>query len=309
MRSLFIGARLLVVLAVLAWPALAPQDARAASPPASPSATPTPEHVQFPIYVWIDHPLPATAPVGSLITVGFMLWDQDTNALDPNVGPMARLHPAGGEPGPFEKRARPNFPGHYVVSLEVPEGGPGTLEVGFSGMYCDSNGCSQGGDLLYPFGGVGPPPGTPPGSLFDAEITPLGKSVFAGQPVEIGMTLAPKTDWPDGSVKMPDGVFVIVRQARGADVGAVPAAMDPANPGSYLATITLPAAGNFTVLVAADAAASPGSTFDSSLTRITAEASVAPPSSGGEPPFALLGGGIAVAVVLLVVVRRVFADF
>ena len=300
----------LAILGIWALGAIAAPAAFAASPSPVASPEPSPEY-RFPIQFWIDRPLPATAAVGTNIAVSYTLWNTETDTLEINNGPSARLHVPGVQPPPFTARPRQDFPGHWTITLPVAEGGPGNLEVGFSGQGCTDAGVCTDEVFLFPPGGVGPPPGLLPASAWDAAITPPGESMVAGQPIELGITLSPKGNWPPDAIPLPESIFVIIRQPRGPDLGTVPTTADPANPGSYVGTLTLPSAGTFNLVASADEAGSAGKLFIESVIRVVAEPGAEPPPSadGGGPPVALIGGGVAVGIGLLLVLRRILADF
>jgi hypothetical protein len=298
------------ILAIWAVASISTPAALAASPSPVASPEPTPEF-RFPIQFWLDRPLPVTAAAGTMITVGFTLWNTETNTLETNNSPSARLHVPGVEPPPFTARPRQDFPGHITLALPVAEGGPGSLEVGFSGQGCTDDGVCTEEVFLFPPGGVGPPPGLLPASAWDAAITPPGDSVVAGQPIELGITLSPKGNWAPDALPLPESLFVIIRQPRGADLGSVPTTPDPTNPGSYAGTLMLPSAGTFNLVASTDEAGSSGKLFVGSVIRVAAEPSTEPPPSadGGGPPVVLIGGGVAVGIGFLLLLRRILADF
>jgi hypothetical protein len=312
-RSLSARGWLIQVVAVLAVAALALPaaiDAASPSPSAEPSASPSEQPFDSGIDAWLDRPVPTDAPVGSTIRIGATIWGRDMEQLLPGMLPFIRLRPATGSAAPAEQPSRQDWPGHVFASLEVPEGGAGTVEIGMAMQACGSSGCDGDMEFLFTIAGFGPPPGAPLPAIATATIEPMGEPVIAGQPIEIRVRLEWLGDWEDGGdVHLPGQVFVLVREPRGPDIDSVAVPASSTTSGLYEGSVTFPGAGDYALEVSTKPVREITTTFSASTLRVSAAPGPdGPIGEAGGPPLPIV---LVVAIALLVlsiVARRAIAD-
>ncbi len=301
-------AAVLALVAVLASVGAVPGQAVAASPTVSPdpsappSAEPSwspPADAGFPLEAWLDRTTPTDLAPGTTVPIGVTIWDRTARRLGPAQSLHLWWYPATGDGPPSQATIAADWNGHGIATIAVPEGGGGRLGLTFPGTACASDGCAPA-ESLFPIAGVGPPPDAPLPQVASAEIQP-GGAIVAGRPTQVAVVLRPKAAWEPGTFTMPDRLFVEVRIPRGATLASVPATLEDAAQGRYVATISLPDPGPYILEVAATADPSSAVSFDASIARVTAipadEATAAPPSASGATDGA---GPIVPAVLLLV---------
>jgi len=290
-------------MAAVLW-GLTPAASMGASPPPSPAAGPTvgPE-------AWLDRPAPSAGDApGTLVTVGFTLWDPVGGALLSGTFPYVRLQPLGGG-SPTEADAAETWRGHFAASLVIPAGGVGDLEIGAGGTACDSNGCRPA-DTAFRIAGVGPPPDAPLPAIATASIVRPPDVVRAGSPVAIGVRLVPNAAWDPASFPMPDALYLGVGVARGRALDPVAVPLVDAGTGAYRVSVTFPEPGDYTLRVSTAAQPARDDQFATALITVSVEPSGgAPPDAapdggpgGGVDPLVVGGLALAAAVVVAVVV-------
>lgn len=278
---------------------------RASAASAAPSASPDPG-VFSNLEAWLDTALPSDAPAGSTIAVGLTIWDsQQSNFLAMN-GLYLKLQPATGKGHPTEAEiVRADWPGHFMAHVIVPKGGPGAVEV----VVRDET------DLPIQVDGVGPPAAAPLSALVGAQVHLPSKPVTAGLPLDLVVDVRPQADW-EPPINLPDRLVVIATLGRGPDLANVEIHLAAGSTTTYTGPITIPAAGDVSLVFAFPGGTSgaddviPGAT-----TRVkvgTAETSDGPrataPATDGGQAWPLIGGAVALVVAAAFVIRRVFAD-
>ena len=132
------------------------------------------------------------------------------HAFVPLEGVFARLHPAKGKASPTTADAVTDWPGHHVIDLTVPAGGPGRLELGVHG---------PGGDRPLKIAGVGPPADAPLGDLVQTQVQDIVGDVVAGRPFPLAVSLGPRGWWNFDALHLPDRL--VVSAAHPGGTGAV----------------------------------------------------------------------------------------
>ena len=281
----------------------------AASP--SPSAVPRPEGAG--IEFWLDQPLPTDAPPGGTVSIGLTLWDPSRNALADIVGPDARLFPATGKAAPTTTRLEADWPGHVSGTLTVPKGGPGRLDVGFTGRTCGSDGtCSE---ARFPFvdGGIGPPPDASIADLVTAHVDAGSSEPVVGSPIDIVVEIEPRAEWPPGLVTLPDHLVAAFTNPAGSAAVDLPRS---SNGGPYAGQIVLDDAGAYVlnILVPAENGEDRpiGGTTKPINVVASAEVSAAPATIVAAPEPGVAWGLVGAAILAIaagsLVIRRTFAD-
>jgi hypothetical protein len=239
--------------------------------------SPSPDAPLLELQAWLDEPLPSDAEPGTQLRIGALLWDRVHNTTAGASPTFVRLYPASGDGAPVEAAASPDWPGHVVATLMVPDGGPGRVEVRLRGTACTQDGCEVS-DALFDLQGVGPPEGAPLPSIVDADIEPLVPTFTAGQATEVDVVLRPDVDWPD--LARPGRLFVLVRQPRGDQFEAVPANLVDEAGRRYRATITLPEVGRYILEASMEEGRAAGDLFVASALAVEA---VAPALASSDP--------------------------
>ncbi len=223
------GAAVALALALVA--VALPPIARAASP--SPAGGALPPSVQ----AWLDASFvpPPDVPPDALIEVGLTFWDTASKALVPVDGVFARLHPAKGKAAPTTGDAHADWPGHVVVDVHAPKGGPGSIEFGIHG---------PDGDHRLKLAGTGPPPDAPLADLVHAELLPIIGDVVAGRPFPLGVLVQPQGEWNIDEMTFPDRLVVSAAHPGGQELSnaeLVPGG-GPGTP--YVGHLTIPETGD-----------------------------------------------------------------
>ena len=224
-------------------------------------------------------------------------------------GLFLKLHPASGTASPSEAETRPDapgtLPGHLLANVIVPKGGPGAVDV----VVRDQT------DLPIHVGGVGPPPGAPLSSLVLAQVhVPIG-AAMAGRPTDVVIDVRPQVDW-DPPLGLPDRLVVIATLGRGPDLANAEIRRVAGSTTTYAGPITIPEAGDVTLLFAFPGGTSgPDDVIGSATTRLNVGTVVGSPTPTAAEPAASSDVPwlpIAVVVILVaaagLVIRRVFAD-
>ena len=293
-------------------------SAIAADPSAAPSASPDAPRPDIAPQAWLDTPLPTDAAAGVAIEIGLTVWGPAEGMLVPVNGMYVRVLPATGHAKPTEAQTRSDWTGHIRAQATVPEGGAGSVAVGFHGEQCDASNTCTPVDLPLRVMGTGPPPEAPRSELVDVVLGLPPASVVAGVPFDVEVDLEPKADWDPAALGLPDRVVVTVRQPRGSGPDLVAADLRSTGQADlrYLGTLTIPEPGDVVVAVALPAANGQDLMIPSSVTRLQVEKPGAPgtlaqPAVAGDPagpPGPLLAGLGALVVVAGLLIRRVFAD-
>ena len=290
-------------------------SALAASP--APSGFPAPG--AFPnIEAWLDADfITPDAPPGGMLEAGITFWDTQGHNFARVNGVYVLLRPAEGDAEPSLGTTRSDFPGHIVAELVVPEGGPGTIEIGVQGRVCTSDGACTDENMPFTLAGTGPPPEADPASLIDATFHPFVGDIVAGREFPMTVDVFPKGQWDVGAVALPDHL-VVTATLRGVDLASAELRR-PGAPGTpYTGRLTIPETGDVALAVAVPGEGGEDQAIASSTTivkvidggRGTSQEPADPnaPDEGGDIPIAvwLLGIGVLVAVGLIA--RRALAD-
>jgi hypothetical protein len=305
------------VLLSVAWWTLPAAAASLAAPTPAPG---TPPGLQ--VYLDSDFITP-DAPPGGSVESGFTFWDTRVGDF-PNVdGVWVRLHPAKGKAAPSEAKIEYDFPGHVLATMEVPQGGPGKVEVGLD---------LEGKDVPLAVSGVGPPPAAPVQNLLAATIEPLVGDTVAGRAFPLTVDVLPRGLYDLSTLPMPDHVVAIARHTGGRAIstGELRPNGGPGTP--YLGKLTIPETGQVEIAIQAPAPGGgdyeiPGSVIERTVIEGGARESTAPvaasaapgapapttsptqtSSDGGVPTIAWVAGIGALVVIGGLVARRVFAD-
>lgn len=252
---------------------------------------------------WLDRTPAVDAQPGSIVQLGLMLWDAEHHAPLIGLPATLRVRPdSGGDPRSVALAE--DWPGHYVTSLPVPDGGIDDFDVAVPGTACDAEGCRPA-DTIYPVAGVGVPPDAPLPLVAEAAIS-LASEPVAGRPVDVVIELTPKAAWEPGALKFPDQLVVQVRKPRGPVVEDVPAVPSTESHGTYVATATFPES-DVVLQVATREQASAGDVFGTSLIAVQVAPAPALEIGGLLAQFAWLGVAAVVvlaASALVIAIRR-----
>lgn len=304
--SRFVGALLLGLIVAGSVASLA----SAASEPPSPEPSSDPG-VEF----WLDEAMTPDAAVGASLNIGVTLWDPSRKNIPPIEGLYLRLYPASGKAKPSTVGTQADWPGHLTGTVTVPTGGPGRVEVGFSGQQCTNDG-SPCKEVEFPFayGGVGPPPEASRAALVDADVHLQPGEPVAGRPFDVIVDIQPRAPWNPADLAFPNRLITIITRSRGPEVAnfEIHPASGPGSP--YTGQVSLPEAGDYTIFVAVPGSDSEDQPIDSAVLRLKVLAPESAPAGDqlvavDEPvPWPLIGGALVLLVAMGVVVRRAFAD-
>jgi hypothetical protein len=303
------------VLLIAAWWTL---PAAAASPSAAPSgpAGSTPEGLQ--VFLDSDFITP-DAPPGGIVQAGFTFWDTRVGDF-PNVdGIYVLLKPRTGKAAPSDAKIETDFQGHVLATVEVPQGGPGKLEIGIR---------ADGKNMPLTVAGVGPPPAAPTRDLVTATIEPLVGDTVVGRAFPLTVEVMPRGLYDLSTLPMPDTVVAVARHPGGPGLSAAELRRTGELGTPYTGKLTIPETGDVEIAIQVPEpgggnAEVPGSAIERTVieggrqpsaapARASAASAPASPtpaaSSGGIPPLAWVVGIGVVVVVLVLVGRRVLAD-
>jgi hypothetical protein len=203
--------------ALLGVAALAALIAGSASAASSPPASDPPANASG-VEFWLDEAITPDARAGAALEIGVTLWDVRRQTFAEINDPEVTLHPAAGKAAAAKGTSRPDWPGHLIVSVDVPKGGPGRLDLGFGGRSCTSDGTCT--DIVLPFalGGVGPPPDAPISDLVDATMDAPLPPFVAGKPIDLRVRLVPRAGWDPALLALPDRLVAFINRPRGTDL-------------------------------------------------------------------------------------------
>ena len=222
------------VLLVAAWWVL---PVAAASPAPSSAAPGVPPGLQ--VFSDSDFITP-DAPPGGFIQSGFTFWDTRVGDF-PNVdGVYALLHPGKGKAPPSLAKIEYDFPGHVLATMEVPQGGPGKVEIGLQ---------LDGKDVPLTVSGVGPPPAAPLNSLLVAAIEPLVGDTVVGRAFPLTVDVQPRGLYDVTTVPFPDHVTAVARHPGGP--GLATAELRPTGDAGtpYTGKLTIPETGDIEIAI------------------------------------------------------------
>jgi hypothetical protein len=300
----FAGSVVILIASAVASPALAASP----SPPVATSDSPDA------VEAWLDAEfIVPDAPPGGILEAGVTFWDTLAHDFAPIEDAYVRLLPATGTAAPSEGTITADFPGHVVADLVVPEGGPGSIEIGVHG---------ESGDVPFQLSGTGPPPEAPPASLVTATFHRFVGDIVAGRTFPVSVDVMPRGLWDFGALTVPTELVVLARQPGGPDITTAPIVRD-GQPGTpYVGHLTLPEIGDveLTVVVPGDDGADQAIAGSTTVVTVivggrpsSSPAASAPPSpapaSGGDVPAVvwIIGAGV-LGVAGFLVLRRVLAD-
>ncbi len=292
----------------------------------SPSPSPAPPSSLGAVQAWLDAPFqaPPDMPPEGRIEVGITFWNPLSHKLIGVSGFYVRLRPAKGNAAPSVGTIRADWPGHVIVELAPPAGGPGALEFGASARECVTGGACSDVDVPIPFTGVGPPPDAPIATLVEAAFHPFVGDIVAGRPFPVSVDLMPRGLWDLTTFEPSDGLVAIARHPSGPELASAELhqAGQPGTP--YTGRLGIPETGEVDLTVAIPVAGGQNQVVPDSTLRVTvveggrpgtpspgasAASSPAPATPADEtPPVALLAGIGALVVVVGLVLRRVLAD-
>ena len=200
----------------------------AASPSPSPSST---------VEAWLDASpnLPPDLPPGGAATIALTTWDTGRHAFVPLEGVFARLHPAKGKATSTTADAVADWPGHHVIDLTVPAGGPGRLELGVHG---------PGGDRPLKIAGVGPPAGARLVDLLQTQLQDIVGDVVAGRPFPLAVSLGPRGWWNFDALHLPDRLVVSAAHPGGPELSSAELLPDGPVGAPYTGHLTIPETGD-----------------------------------------------------------------
>jgi hypothetical protein len=293
----------------------------AATLAASPSATPQTSAAPGPfpnVEVWLDAEFTPAAVPGSVVEAGITFWDTEANALARIDGVYTLLRPAEGDAEPSVGTARSDFPGHMIVEFVVPEGGPGSIEVGVEGRVCMSDGACAKEKLPFKLAGTGPPPEADVSQLIDAQFHSIVGDLVAGREFPVSIDVFPRGRWDVGALDFPDRIVVTAALRGGRDLGAEELGRRGGPGTTYAGSLTIPEAGNVTLEVAVPGDGGPDEVIASATTVVTVieaggDAGEEPIDPGAadadvDIPLGFWLVGIGVLVVVGLVARRALAD-
>lgn len=281
---------------------------------ASPSSAPAPS-IAGPegVEAWVDADfITPDAPPGGVLEAGITFWNAPGHALARVGGVTVLLRPAKGDAKPSVGTVQADFPGHVVVDLVVPEGGPGSIEVGVPAQVCKADGTCSETLLPIPIAGTGPPPEADAADLIDATLHPLVGDIVAGREFPITVDVVGKGQWVLDTLPLPDHLIAVVAEVGGADVAT--AELRPGvQPGSpYTGRLTIPETGQLSLTVAIPATNGEDQVLPGATTALKVIGGGRPPSAeptapeppaapSGEIPMVVWLGGIGAVLVAGVV--------
>lgn len=310
----------LAIGCVLATLAAASAAGASPAPSGAPSGSPDEGGGLGNIEVWLDHPLPPDARAGSTLPIGMMIWDTASGRLSDMGGLYFRLHPATGKAKPTSTETRSDWPGHSLANVIVPRGGPGDVEVGITGQECRSDGTCTTRSFPFRIAGSGPPPGAPRSRLVTAFVHVPTTQVSTGQSIDVGVDVSPRVDWDDDALGLADRMIVVATLRDHPDLATTELHAEPSSPRAYRGAITIPDAGDVTLVFAFPVNGDADDVIAEATTRVRVVGDAAPgsvtPTTGGkpgapagdQPPWLLIGALLALVVVAGIVIRSVFAD-
>ena len=268
-------------------------SASAPAPSLDPSAGPDGE---LGMAAWLDAPLPAAAPAGSILQVGALVFRDDQEPLV-GVTLQLRLHPASGSAEPTFDYGHQDFAGHVVAELEVPEGGVGALDIVLPGTMCENDVCGPV-ETMIPVRGVGPPPDVPLSTLATTLTTPPIEALVAGRASSFQITVQPRIEWPEPGLDLPSAIWLQVRVSRGPVIQDVAANLDDPLTGRYVVPITFPEPGEYVLEAGTRPEADGTDLLPGSLIRVTVEA-LTSPVPGPEGTNEEMPGWLVPALIIL----------
>jgi len=279
----------------------------------SPATTPDPEPLPTGQMVvgeaWLDAPAPTGGTPGSQIRVGAFLWSPEGHEAVRGATLQVRLLPATGAAEPSISTGAQDWPGHYVSTLTVPEGGAGRLELWLPGHVCNESGCTDP-ELTFEVRGSGPPPDASAVLLSTATLHAAASNVKAGEPFDVDVQVAPRVAWPGAGLVLPEQLAIQVRFVQGAVIEEVPAPRAGPDPGHYRASVALDTLGEFVLQAALRPGAAEDELYGTAITRVvvvSAGGAAAPSpgaaaSQGGLPEWWPLAAGAALLIVALLLI-------
>ncbi len=208
-RRWLAGPGLLVALTPLVLAAAALGASPTPVTAAAPAALVTAESLGE-IQAWLDSDvIVPDAPAGASLEAGITFWDIGQLVIAPVDRVYVRLRPATGSAAPAEGRIETDFPGHVVATLEVPKGGPGSIEVGVHGQACDSSGTCRPTDIPLKVSGTGPPPGSRVFDLVAGAFHDIVGDVVVGRSTAVTVDVVPRGLWDPTKVGLTDRVDVV----------------------------------------------------------------------------------------------------
>jgi hypothetical protein len=304
------------LLLFAAWSAASVASVAAASPSPAGGAGSVPEGLQ--VFLDSDFITP-DAPPGGIVQAGFTFWDTRVGDF-PNVdGVYVLLKPRTGKAAPSEAKIENDFQGHVLATLEVPQGGPGNLEIGLR---------IAGKDVPLTVAGVGPPPAAPTRDLLSATIEPLVGDTVVDRAFPLAVDVMPRGLWDLSSLPLPDHVVAVARHPGGPGLSTAELTR-PGEPGTpYTGKLTIPETGEVEIAIQVPQpgggdAEVPGSVIQRTVieggrreSAAPAPASAAPapqtpaaaPADGGIPTVAWVLGIGALVVIGVLLARRALSD-
>ena len=223
-----------------------------------------------------------------MLEAGVTFWNPVTDDFTAVDGVFARLRPAKGKAPASEGTVNADFPGHVVIRLVVPKGGPGSMVIGSH---------TVAGDEIIPLSGTGPPPRATADQLVAASFHPFVGSIVAGRPYPVVVDVQPRGEWELAALPSLNGLSVVA-SVGGRQVAIAPLVEDSAPGTPFRGQVTLPDPGDAELSVALTrpdgstgiVSRTPVSVTAAGGTRpTTAPESPAPPPSGeGVPVIAWL---------------------
>jgi hypothetical protein len=317
-----IAGRAVVVAVCLA---IALSGAAAGASP-GPSANPNVDLGETNVEAWLDVPVPSDVTVGEPYAFGVTMWDATQQTFARFNEGYVRLRPAKGSAKPTIGSALSDWPGHLIGDVVVPRGGPGPIEIGIADHACAGAGSCSGHVFPFKMAGTGPPPNAPRSALIVATIQAPAGSLFAGEPIDLSVSVEPQAGWDLDALGLPNELVAFVSTRSGPDLASA-TLHDTGERGAspsvtYSGQITIPVPGNMSLQVAIPGNGSEDQVLRGASIRLdvggTAIKASSPPAAQGAAPSGVSGdpwsrwplyaGGLALVLVAAFVIRRVFAD-
>jgi hypothetical protein len=262
----------------------------------------------------LDRPIPMDAVTGSTISVGWGLWVRDSANQKWNTftasGVFVRLHGIGGKS--TEAFGSEDWTGHFLAEVTVPPDGIDRAEIGLAGTACTAVTCLRS-DAIFPVSGIGPRAGAPIAAIFQAKIDPLPVQIAARQPVRVGIWFVPRPGAAREEIPLPALVFVQLTDVE-MQLGSQVAAWPEGRAGHFVAMVTFPQTGRYTLAAAVGDGRRIEHVFGESLLRLQVltttpgtttsvpEALVPVPATVPMQPAGLPSGEVLVGLVVALVV-------
>ncbi|HEY2887190.1 MAG TPA: hypothetical protein VGJ17_01120, partial [Candidatus Limnocylindrales bacterium] len=186
-------------------------------------------------------------------------------------GVYALLRPKSGSAKPSAGAVTADFPGHVIVDMTVPKGGPGAFSVGVH---------TPQGDVPLPFAGTGPPSDAPLAKLLTATFHDVVGTPIADRPFEVSVDAEGRGLWDLDAVNT-DAVFVIASRPGQPDAGTAKLSQPGGAGTPFSGELTIAGGGEATLTAAIRASDGSTQVIDGSPAAVNVVAGAHPSPTAG----------------------------